>query len=107
MEGNLSEKVRSAGVAGWWTLLIAALVLTVQWVAYLWVMSFRPEWVLRLWGPGVTWDDVGRVWWMGVAILKFILFVLAIPCLWLTLWARQLRKTGLTDAAGSTAGPKR
>ena len=93
MDSDFEHKVRSAGVAGWWTLLIAAAVLVVQWVAYLCVMSFRPAWVLRLWGPGVTWEYLGHVWWLGTAVLKFVLLCLAMPCLWLTLWARQLRKT--------------
>jgi hypothetical protein len=100
MESDLEQKVRSAGVAGWWTLLIVALLLVVQWVAYLCIMFFRPGWALWLWGPGVTWEYVGRVWWVGTAVLKLVLLILAIPCLWLTLWARQLRKTSARDAAG-------
>jgi hypothetical protein len=106
MDGNLELRVRSAGIAGWWTLLIAALVLTVQWLAYLWVMASRPEWVLWLWGPGVTWEFLGRVWWVGIAVLKFVLLVLALPCLWLTLWARQLRKATARDNAGFATGTK-
>ncbi len=92
MESDFERRVRTAGVAGWWTLLIAALVLAVQWAAYLGVMSWRPSWVRWLWGPGTSWEYLGHVWWVGTATLKFVLVVLAIPCLWLTLWARQLRK---------------
>jgi hypothetical protein len=92
MESDFEHKIRTAGVAGWWTLLIAGAVLSVQWVAYLCVMSIRPEWVLRLWGPGVTWEYVGHVWFAGIVALKFVLFSLALPCLWLGLWARRLRK---------------
>jgi len=103
MENDLERKVRSAGVAGWWTLWIAAQVLTVQWVAYLLVVSFRPKWVRWLWGPGVTWEYLSHVWWVGIAVMKSILLILAIPCLWLTLWARQLRKTSRKDVAGFTA----
>ena len=100
MESDFECKIRSAGVAGWWTLLIAALVLVVQWLAYLCVMSFRPGWVLWLWGPGVTWEYLGRVWWVGTAVFKFTLIILAVPCLWLTLWARQLRRARAREAAG-------
>jgi hypothetical protein len=94
MEDGLAGKVRSAAVAGWWTLLLAAVVLLLQWSAYLVVMSSRPAWVLSLWGPGATWEFVQKVWWLGTALLKVLLLCLAIPCLWLTLWARQLRKVG-------------
>lgn len=94
MNNSLEWKIRSAGVAGWWTLLVATVVLLLQWVAYLFVMSSRPGWVIWLWGPGATWELVQKVWWVGTACLKILLLALAIPCLWLTLWARELRKGG-------------
>jgi hypothetical protein len=94
MKDDFEKKVRGAGVAGWWTLLVAAAVLVLQWLAYLSIMSLRPAWVLSLWGPGVTWEYVQSVWWLATALLKVFLLALTIPCLWLTLWARQLRKTG-------------
>ena len=92
MNDDFERRVRGAGVAGWWTLLVAAAVFLLQWVAYLFVMSSRPAWVMSLWGPGVTWEFVQNAWWLGTALLKFCLLAMAIPCLWLTLWARQLRK---------------
>ena len=36
------RKVKSAAVAGWWTLLIAVAFLVVQWIAYLTIMNARP-----------------------------------------------------------------
>jgi hypothetical protein len=94
MNDDFERKVRDAGVAGWWTLLVAAAVLLLQWAAYLFIMSSRPAWVMSLWGPGVTWEYVQNVWWLATALLKVFLLILAIPCLWLTMWARQLRKAG-------------
>ncbi len=91
---DFERKVRTAAAAGWWTLLIAAAVLVVQWFAYLLIFAVRPAWVLWLWGPGVTWEYARSVWWVGTAALKLSLVVLAVPCLWLTLWARHLRETG-------------
>jgi hypothetical protein len=32
------------------------------------------------------------VWFWAIAILKFCVWLLALVALWLTLWARQLRK---------------
>lgn len=94
MKDDFERKVRGAGVAGWWTLLVAAAVLLLQWVAYLIIMSSRPAWVMSLWGPGLTREYVQNVWWLATVLLKAFLAILAIPCLWLTLWARQLRKAG-------------
>jgi hypothetical protein len=92
MNDDFERKVRGAGVAGWWTLLVAAAVLALQWMAYLFVMSSRPAWVLSVWGSGVSWLEVQNLWLLATGFLKLLLLVLAILCLWLTLWARQLRK---------------
>jgi hypothetical protein len=93
MNDSFERKVRGAGVAGWWTLLVGAAVLVVQWFAYLFMMRARPAWATFLLGPGATWDYLLNVWWLATVFLKGLLFVLALPCLWLTLWARQLRQT--------------
>jgi hypothetical protein len=93
MHEHLERRVRAAAVAGWWTLLAGFAVLLVQWFAYLFMSRARPEWATFLLGPGVSWDYLLQVWWIGTALFKGLLLVLALPCLWLTLWARQLRKT--------------
>jgi hypothetical protein len=91
MNDDFERKVRAAGVAGWWTVLVSAAALTLQWVAYLFVMSSRPDVVLSLWGS-TSWLEVQHLWLLGTVFLKILLFVLAILCLWLTLWAKQLRQ---------------
>jgi hypothetical protein len=35
---------------------------------------------------------VQQVWFWAIAVLKFILWLMALVVVWLTLWARQLRK---------------
>ncbi len=93
MNDDLERRVRSAGIAGWWTLLIAAAVLLLQWLAYLVIVSSRPAWVLSLWGSGTTWPELQQLWLLATVVAKLSLFILALPCLWLTLWARELRKS--------------
>ncbi len=92
MNDDFERKVRGAGVAGWWTVLVAAAVLLLQWVAYLFVMSTRPAFALTVWGSGAGWLEVQHLWLLGTGVLKIFVFVLALLCLWLTLWARELRK---------------
>jgi hypothetical protein len=92
MNDDFERKVQGAGIAGWWTVLVAAAVLVLQWAAYLFVMSARPTLVLTLWGTD-SWLEVHSLWLQGTVVLKVFVFILALPCLWLTLWARQLRKT--------------
>lgn len=92
MNDGFDHKVRCAAVAGWWTLLTATAVFLVQWVLYLIVVSAQPPWLLTLWGPGTTWEQVRSVWFWFLAGYKACLLLAALLLMWLTLWARQLRK---------------
>ncbi len=85
------KRVHSAAVAGWWTVLIAVVFITLQWIVYLAVVSARPAWFLSIGGPGVDWDFVQRVWFWAIVALKFVLWLLILVVIWLTLWARRLR----------------
>jgi hypothetical protein len=94
MNDSLEKKVRAAGVACWWVVLIGYVLLVVTWLAYLLIVSARPDWLLAMWGQGdaVSWAYMQTVslWFMGV--FKLLLWFLFLAALWLTLWARQLRK---------------
>jgi hypothetical protein len=92
MNDPFERRVRAAAVAGWWVVLVAAIFLTVSWLAYLAVMSARPDWLLLLWGPDISWAYVQNVWFWAVVTFKLIVWAMALVALWLTLWARQLRK---------------
>jgi hypothetical protein len=59
---------------------------------YLVLVSARPEWMRAMWGQDVSWDfmQVVSLWFLGV--FELFLWILILVVLWLTLWARQLRK---------------
>lgn len=92
MNDVFEKRVKAAAVAGWWTVLVAVGFITLVWVIYLAVMSARPAWLLAMWGPGIDWAFVQTVWFWAIAVLKFIVWLMVLIALWLTLWARQLRK---------------
>ena len=92
MNNPLQQRVQAAAVAGWWVILIGLLFLTIQWIAYLWVMDTKPEWMPALWGPGITWAVIQSVWFGMVVVFKVIMWVMLLLVLWLTLWARRLKK---------------
>jgi len=93
MNDVFEKRVRAAAVAGWWTLLIAVGFLLIQWIGYRLAMSAHPAWLLSVWGgPDTTWSVVQTAWFWGIAIMKICIWPLALMTLWLTLWARQLRK---------------
>lgn len=94
MNDGFAERVSAAAVAGWWTLLIGVIFITLQWLAYLLLVPAQPAWLLYIWGRNVSWPFVEQVWFWGVAAFKFCLWLLALIVVWLTLWARRLRRTG-------------
>jgi hypothetical protein len=92
MNDPFEKKVRAAAVTGLWVVLIGYVLLTVVWLVYLALVTTRPAWLLGMWGQDVRWDFMQTVslWFLGV--FKLFLWLLILVALWLTLWARQLRK---------------
>jgi hypothetical protein len=93
MNDPFEKRIRAAAVAGWRVVLIAFGFITLQWLLYLYVASTHPAWLMSLWGPGVDWPFIQSVWFWLVAAFKFCTWLLVFVVLWLTLWARQLRRT--------------
>ena len=93
MNDNFDRKVHAAAVAGWRIVLIAAGLLVLSWLAYLAVISAQPPWLLSFWGPDLSWAYIQNVWFWAIVAFKLIIWLMALVTLWLTLWARQLRRT--------------
>jgi hypothetical protein len=92
MNDVFEKRVRAAAIASWWMVLFTIGFVVLQWIVYLAVMKARPAWVLSAWGPNFDWAFVHAVWFWVIAALKFFVWLLVLIALWLTLWARQLRK---------------
>jgi hypothetical protein len=92
MNDAFERRVHAAAVAGWWTLLIAVLVVTVQWIAYLICSRVQPVELIAMWGPHLAWSEIQRMWIWAILIIKLGIFIAALVVVWLTLWSRQLRK---------------
>ena len=92
MNDDFAKRVRSAAIAGWWTVLIAAIFLTLQWFAFLSMMRHKPAWVLELWGSDMQWATIQTVGLWLTGVLKLCIWIAAMIALWLTLWARRLRQ---------------
>ena len=95
MNETLQKRVRSAAVAGWWTILIAAAWMTLAWLAFLVILNTEPGWLLKLWGGGdLDWPDVQMIVLYFFSVFKLMLFAVVIVVIWLTLWSRRLRREG-------------
>jgi len=86
------KKVRAAAAAAWWVVLIGYALLLVTWVIYVIMVHSQPSWLPAMWGPDVNWAFMQTVslWLMGV--FKLLLWFMFLAALWLTLWAKYLRK---------------
>ncbi len=92
MSDTFDKKVSAAACATWCVVLIVLAFIVLQWLVYLAVIHARPAWFLAMWGPKVDWPFVQMVWFWVIAGLKFVVWLLVLIALWLTLWARKLRK---------------
>ena len=92
MDEIFIKKVRTAAVAGWWTLLIAYCILLIQWFAYLLIMRWQPAGILCLWGEGLSWAEIRTIWLWAMVAYKLGVVMLLFFVTWLSLWVRQLVK---------------
>ena len=93
---SLAKRVRAAAVAGWWTVIIMAVIMAAQWLVVLAFLQHRPAWLLSLWGGGeLDWPGVHVIMLYFFGAFKLILFAAVIIVIWLTLWARRLKKAGV------------
>jgi hypothetical protein len=105
METTFEHRLRAAVRAGWWTLLVGAVLVTVQWGLYLAITSRRPAWVLSIWGPDASWQMVERRWLSALITIRVVLFVLAMVVVWGTIWAAALRRRVTSTRADRIIDP--
>ncbi len=93
MNGNdlFQRRVARAAGAMWWTVLIAVIWVVLAWLSTLWIFNARAEWVARLW-YGIDWDTFRSIVISVIMTIRIILFVMILAAIWLSLWARGLRK---------------
>ncbi len=92
MNDAFSERVRSAAVAGWWTIVIGLVWMGVAWVMYLGLLHAKPDWLITLWGGELMWDQVQSIMLSFLAVFKLMLWAAVLVTIWATLWSRRLRR---------------
>ena len=93
MNDAFTQRVRSAAVAGWWTVVIGAIWMTIAWLFFLVILSAEPGWMMTLWGDRMTWKEVHSLVITFMAAFKMILFVCLLVTIWLTVWSRRLKRS--------------
>ena len=91
MDDLLYKKVHAAAAAGWWTLMVAVIFATLAWFAFLAMNHCQCPCVSAMWG-GVSWDTIRNVALWAMAAFKLVIWTIFLVVVWLTIWARKLRK---------------
>ena len=92
MHDPFERKVTAAAVAAWWTVLWAMVFLAVSWFVFVDVLPIMGRRLLFLWGEGISLEEIRRVSLWIFAVFKLCVWLMALAALWLTLWARRLRR---------------
>ena len=87
-----TARVRAAAVAGWWTVLVAIGFTILMWGVYMHMMHAQPACMLRLCGPNVEWPEIQHLFLRVIIVFRLFVALLILLVIWLSLWARQLKK---------------
>ena len=93
MNDVFERRIMAAAVALWWVVLLATGLVALSGIAYFVVIHAQPPWYLSLWGAEVSWAYIQNVWLWSIIIFELMVLLMAFVAFWLTLWARQLRKS--------------
>jgi hypothetical protein len=91
MDDLFHKRVRAAAIAGWWTLLVAIIIHLLALSGLLCILHHHPAWVTGMWG-NIGWDTIQNVGIWMIAIYRVIVWVLVLIVVWLSLWARRLKR---------------
>ena len=89
-----ARRVGAAAGAAWWSLLIAVGIVIAQFIAYVIISHNECAWQ---WFASVLAADVEtmqRHLMNFMIAIRVVLFVGLLACIFLSLWARRLRKSG-------------
>jgi hypothetical protein len=95
MNGDPARNVGAAARAAWGAVVISILWMGVEYGMWLAVLHGRPAWLLTLWGGGdVAWSTVQTGGLLFFGAFELALYLLVLAAIWLSLWARRLRRAG-------------
>ncbi|MDB4955778.1 MAG: hypothetical protein JWO36_3347 [Myxococcales bacterium] len=89
--------------AGWWTLLVAIVLLFIQWASYLVVVSRQPAWFIGLLGPDMTWARTESMFLQAMILFRLFVGAFTILLVWATFWSASLAKRRRASRTPATA----
>ena len=97
MDDLLMNRVRAGAGAAWWVVIILMASMMFSYAVFLVIIQTKPDWMLALWGGSkleghVGWHEIHYMSLVLYGAFKVLLFLFVGTALWLTIWARKLRK---------------
>jgi protein-S-isoprenylcysteine O-methyltransferase Ste14 len=89
-----ARRVAAAARAAWWTLLVGVIVVLLQSVAYLVVAhsACLQDWLTGL--LALDPESARTIVFVFMMLVRILLLIWAMICIFLSLWARGLRRAG-------------
>ena len=90
---DFTNRVSHAACAAWTVVLVGFGIVLLSWLGYLAMSAGWLDGLIEsgLYGP-VTREELVPIWFVFIAAFKLLVFCFALGALFLTLWARGLRK---------------
>jgi len=93
MDDVFTKRVRTAAVAGWWTVLILWVLMLISWAFFEVIMAVRPGWLLVWLGGGdLDWLTVQKWWLTLFGVFKLCALMVLTTAVWLSLWGCRLKR---------------
>ena len=94
MNDVFRKRVKSAAIAGWWTALIAWLVMLFSWGVWEVILHTQPAWMLWWFGGGeLEWLTIQKLCLTIFGAFKIGLILMVTVVIWLSFWARGLKRS--------------
>jgi hypothetical protein len=93
---QFAKRIAAAAKAGWIAYLISMLVVCGYWALVVWGLRSEPQWLLDLLGGSdvTTWPQLRNLWFSEFVIFDDFFIIALAVLIWLSLWARKLKKDG-------------
>jgi hypothetical protein len=93
-ESVFVRRLGAATAAAWWTFLVAVVIVIVQSFAYMAVAhcGIGRTWLSNM--MGMDWGTLRDFICEFILVLRMIVLLMLLGCIFLSLWARRLRRRG-------------
>lgn len=105
MPTTFEQRLSAAVRAGWWTVLIAIGVVSLQWIGYATFIAKQPAWFLRLWGPDMSWARIESMVLQSLILFRLFVGAFLLVVIWGSFWSVALKRRARASRTAGIAPP--